>query len=142
MASRITTESLRLEEAITAGQAALEDGRFEEAANYFRAALRSGPRSNDEEASLRCQLSEALEKRSLHREQLDSVLKYEKPIELARIGEQAQMQVLIRLGWGYSFHNDLPRAIAFFNQAMQIARRLDEAAGIGACHFGLGRAYR
>src|SRR5215210_9127257 len=100
MISRITPESLRLEEAIAAGQAAMEDGRVEEAANHFRSALRSGPRSHDEEAVLRCRLSEALEKRSLHREQLDAVIKYEKQTELARLNEQGQMQVLIRLGWG------------------------------------------
>ncbi|HEX8185640.1 MAG TPA: tetratricopeptide repeat protein, partial [Blastocatellia bacterium] len=37
---------------------------------------------------------------------------------------------------------DLPRAIALFNQALQIARRLEDHAGQGACYFGLGRAYR
>ena len=52
------------------------------------------------------------------------------------------MLALIRLGWGYSFNNDLPRAIALFNQALQIARRLKDHAGLGACFFGLGRAYR
>jgi DNA-binding NtrC family response regulator/tetratricopeptide (TPR) repeat protein len=50
--------------------------------------------------------------------------------------------VLIRLGWGYSVNNDIPRAIALFNQAMQIARRLEDHSGMGACFFGLGRAYR
>ena len=37
---------------------------------------------------------------------------------------------------------DIPRAIALFNQAMRIARRLEDRASIGACYFGLGRAYR
>ena len=52
------------------------------------------------------------------------------------------MQVLVRLGWGHSYSNDIPRAIALFNQAMRIARRLEDKASIGTCYFGLGRAYR
>ena len=46
------------------------------------------------------------------------------------------MMTLIRLGWGYSFNNDLPRAIALFNHAAQIARQLEDHAGMGACYFG------
>jgi DNA-binding NtrC family response regulator/tetratricopeptide (TPR) repeat protein len=142
MASRIITGNNRLEEAVASGQAAFEDGRFEEAASHFRAALRAGARSSDEEALIRCRLSEALEKRSLHSEQMEPVSKYEKQADFARLSEPAQMQVLTRLGWAYSFNHDIPRAVALFNQAMQVARKLDDPAGLGACYFGLGRAYR
>jgi hydrogenase-4 transcriptional activator len=142
MASRDLLRSHRVEEAVAAGQAAFEESRFEEATNHFRSALKRGGWSSEEEASIRCCLSEALEKRGLYREQLDSVAKYEKLSEFARLSEHWQMTTLVRLGWGYSFNNNLPRAIALFNQAIQIARRLEDHAGMGACYFGLGRAYR
>jgi DNA-binding NtrC family response regulator/tetratricopeptide (TPR) repeat protein len=131
-----------LEDEVAAGRAALEASRFEEAANHFRAALRKAPRPGDEEALIRCDLSEALEKRGLNREQLEAVAKYEKLGEFTRLSERTQMLVLIRLAWGMSTNNDVPRAIAMFNQAMRIAREGQDDAAIGACYFGLGRAYR
>jgi DNA-binding NtrC family response regulator/tetratricopeptide (TPR) repeat protein len=131
----------RLDAVIASGQAAMDSGRFEEAANQFRTALRASRFSANDEAVLRCHLSEALEKRSLNREQLEAVAKYENPA-LSRFPDKTQMLVYIRLGWGHSFNNDIPRAIAHFNQALRIARNLDDDAGMGACYFGLGRAYR
>ena len=73
MTSRDPVGSSRIEAVIAAGQSALEDNRFEEAANHFRSALRMGTRSGEEEAIVRCSLSEALEKRGLNREQLEAV---------------------------------------------------------------------
>jgi DNA-binding NtrC family response regulator/tetratricopeptide (TPR) repeat protein len=131
-----------IDDAIAAGCLALEQTRFEDAVNQFRLALRLGPRSAEEEALIRCWLSEALEKRSLYREQLEIVSRYEKTTEFKKLSESSQMLVLIRLGWGYSLNNDIPRAIASFNQAMQIAERLEDHSGMGACCSGLGRAYR
>jgi DNA-binding NtrC family response regulator/tetratricopeptide (TPR) repeat protein len=140
MASR-EVSSHRIEDAVAAGQAALEQSRFEEAASQFRSALRMGPRSTDEEAQIRCQLSVALDKRGLYPEQLEAVSKYEKPANLARLAEAGQMFVLIRLGWGYCLNDDIPRSIAFFNQALQLARKTSNHALIGECYFGMGRAY-
>jgi transcriptional regulator with PAS, ATPase and Fis domain/tetratricopeptide (TPR) repeat protein len=140
MATR-EVSSHRIEDAVAAGQAELEQSRFEAAANRFRSALRTGARSNDEEAEIRCLLSIALEKRGLSHEQYEAVSKYEKPTEFARLSEASQMSVLIRLGWGYCFNNDIPRSIAFFNQALQIARKTSDHALIGECYFGMGRAY-
>jgi hydrogenase-4 transcriptional activator len=142
MENRDFLPKYRMEDEVAAGQTALEESRFEEATNHFRFALRKGAPSSEEEAQIRYLLSEALEKRGLHREHLDVVSKYEKLSEFSRLSEHSQMLVLIRLGWGYSYNNDLPRAIALFNQALQIARRLEDHSGLGACYFGLGRAYR
>jgi len=142
MASRDVLRNPRIEDALAAGQAALEESRFEDAANHLRSALRMGARSGEEEVLIRTLLSEAFEKRGLNREQIDAVAKYEKLAEFSRLSERNKMLVLVRLGWGYSFGNDLPRAIALFNQAMKIARTLEDHSGIGACYFGLGRAYR
>lgn len=132
----------RIEDSVVDGQAALENGRFEEAADHFRAALRMGPRSPEEEALIRCDLSSALGKRGLGREQLEAISKYEKASELIHLAGRAKMLVLIRLGWAHSYNNSVPRAIGFFNQAMRMARDLSDDASIGACYFGLGRAYR
>jgi hydrogenase-4 transcriptional activator len=132
----------RAYEAFIDGQAALEESRYEEASEHFKSALRQGLRSSEEEARVRCHLSESLEKRGLYREALNAVIKYDNLPEFVRLSDHAQMAVLIRLGWSYSFSNDIPRAIALFNQAIGIARRLDDDAGIGECYFGLGRAYR
>ncbi|HET9530631.1 MAG TPA: tetratricopeptide repeat protein, partial [Blastocatellia bacterium] len=142
MASRDLLSNRRVSDIVAAGEAAVEESRFEEAANHFRTALRMGTASAEEEAHIRCQLSEALEKRGLNAEQLEAVARYDKFSEFSRLSERTQMLVLIRLGWGYSVNNDIPRSIALFNQAMQIARRLEDHSGLGACFFGLGRAYR
>src|SRR5262249_46950505 len=142
MASRDLLRTQSFEEAFAAGRTSLEESRFEEATNHFRAALKRGGWSGEEEARVRCMLSDSLEKRGLYAEELDAVSKYERASELDRLSDEMRMEVLIRLGWGYSFTNDLPRAIARFNQAIQIARRLEDHAGMGACYVGLGRAYR
>lgn len=141
MATREARGSHRIDEVIAAGQTALEQSRFEEAANHFRSALRLGVRSGDEEAHIRCLLSLALEKRGLNPEQLEAVSKYEKPTDFSRLSEASQMSVLIRLGWGYCFNNDIPRSIALFNQALHLARAVDDHVQIGECYFGMGRAY-
>jgi tetratricopeptide (TPR) repeat protein len=141
MATREVPGSHRIDEVVAAGQSALDQSRFEEAANHFRSALRMGVRSSDEEARIRCLLSVALEKRGLNPEQHEAVAKYEKPIEFSRLSETSQMSVLIRLGWGYCFNNDIPRSIALFNQALQLARAIDDHVQIGECYFGMGRAY-
>jgi hydrogenase-4 transcriptional activator len=142
MATRDILRAQSFEEALAAGKAALEESRFEEATNYFRAALKRGGWSGEDEASVRCYLCTSLEKRGLYVEQLEAVAKYERPHELDRLSDHTRMNVLVRLGWSYSFTNDVPRAIALFNQALQIARQLEDQAGLGACYVGLGRAYR
>jgi hydrogenase-4 transcriptional activator len=142
MVTRNSQFSKRVDETMAAAHSALEDGRFEEASGYFAAALKQGPLAPGEEAGIRCGFSLSLEKRGLHREQLEIVSKYETLANFSRLSEQTQMLVLIRLGWAYSFNNDIPRAIALFNQSMNIARGLEDEEGIGFCYFGLGRAYR
>ncbi|MGA9768760.1 MAG: tetratricopeptide repeat protein, partial [Blastocatellia bacterium] len=132
----------RAQDVAMAGQIAMEESRFEEASEYFKRALRMGVFSVEEEALLRCQLSESFEKCGLYREALEAVSKYERMPEFIRLSDHAQMSTLIRLGWSCSFVNDIPKSIALFNQAMFIARRLDDDAGVGACCLGLGRAYR
>lgn len=141
MATREALGSHRIEEAVTAGETALDHSHFEEAANHFRSALRAGARSSDEEAQIRCLLSIALEKRGLNQEQLEAVAKYERPADLARLSESSQTSVLIRLGWGHCFNNDIPRSVALFNQALPLARVAGDHARIGECYFGMGRAY-
>src|SRR5689334_11891088 len=110
MAIREASGSHRIDEAVTAGQTALDQSRFEEAANHLRSALRLGPRSADEEAVIRCLLSLALEKRGLNPEQLEVVSKYERQTDFGRLSETSQTAVLIRLGWGYCFNNDIPKS--------------------------------
>src|SRR5262249_15963986 len=142
MSTRTLTNARGIDEALAAGRAAMEASQFEEAANHFRQALRMGPRPGDEEALIRCELSKALEKRALNREQVDAIAKYEKTTEFSRLSERWQLQVLIRLASSLSVNNDVPRSIALFNQAIKIARDRQDDSAIGACYFGLGRAYR
>ncbi len=141
MATREVLGSHRIEEAVAAGQVALDESRFEEAANQFKSALRMGARSSDDEAQIRCLLSIALEKRGLTPEQLEAVSKYEKPADFARLSEAFQTSVLIRLGLGYCLNNDIPRSIALFNQALHLARVSEDHVQLGECYFGMGRAY-
>jgi hydrogenase-4 transcriptional activator len=131
-----------IQELIEAGKTALDESRFEEAAGQFSSALRYGPASNDEEAYIRSLLSDSFYKRGMSREQLEAVSKYTNFSDFTRLSESMKMFVLIRLGWAYTFNNDIPRAIAFFNQALPIAQNLEDDKSIGDCFFGLGRAYR
>ncbi|MEW6129812.1 MAG: sigma 54-interacting transcriptional regulator [Acidobacteriota bacterium] len=126
----------------TKGKRALEESRFEEAANLFQGALRVGVSSLDEDAQIRSFYNETLHKLGRHRKQQEILAKYENPNEFARLSEHTQMLVLIRLGWTYSVLYDIPRAIAYFNQALPIARQYEEDARIGDCFFGLGNSYR
>ena len=142
MVTRDPMSSQRVEEVVASGQSALDDSRFEEAENRFKAALRLGPRTSEEEALIRCKLSSALEKRGMNREQLEAVERYENFGDFVRLSERTQMLVLISLGWAHAVNNDIPRSIALFNQAISIARKLDDHAGMGACYSGLGRSYR
>ena len=142
MVMRDPSRGGRLEDIVSAGRTALESGRFEEAVNQFKAALKAGSRSVEQEAAIRCDLSAALGKRGLSREQLDAVSKYNTLANFTNLSDPTKLRVLIRLGWAYSFNSDIPRAIALFDQAMRMARQLNDDAAIGGCYFGLGRAYR
>src|SRR5215471_14848899 len=135
MATKEASGSHRIDEAVAAGQNALDQSHFEEAANHLKSALRLGPRSADEEAEIRCRLSLALEKRGLNPEQLEVVSKYVRQADFRRLSEAPQVSVLIRLGWGYCFNNDIPRSIAVFNQALQLARAADDHVQVGECYF-------
>src|ERR1044071_5577510 len=141
MASRNLFGSSHVGDEVAAGRAAFNETRFEDATAHFRAALRLGGWTTEEELDIRCDLSETLEKRGMHVEQLEAVSKYERPGAFDRLSEAAQMRILIRLGRAHSYESDQPRAIALFNQATQIARQLDDHAGLGTCYYGLARAY-
>jgi DNA-binding NtrC family response regulator/tetratricopeptide (TPR) repeat protein len=142
MVMRDPSRGNRLEDIVSAGRIALESGRFEEAVNHFKSALKAGSRSIEQEAAIRCDLSAALGKRGLSREQLDAVSKYNTLANFTNLSDGTKMRVLVRLGWAYSFNSDIPKAIALFDQAMRMARQLNDDAAIGGCYFGLGRAYR
>ena len=132
----------RLDDAVAAGHAALEEGLLDHALDCFRSALRRGPHTTEREALIRCGLSETFDRLGKPREQLEAIAKYDNFPDFVRLSERTQMRALIRLGWGHSAQGDNPRAIALFNQALRIARRLEDQAGVGECYFGLGRAYR
>src|SRR6185436_2778074 len=132
----------RLDDALAAGHAALDDGLLDEAIDLFKMALRRGANTPEREALIRCGLSEAFERCGEGRDQLEAISKYDNFPDFVRLPERTQMRVLIRLGWAHSVNNEIPRAIALFNQAIRVARRLEDEAGIGGCYFGLGRVYR
>jgi hydrogenase-4 transcriptional activator len=125
-----------------AGQAALQEGHYQEASDHFSAALRAGPHSPEEEALIRSDLSTAFRRQGMHGESLEIVAKYQGSAELVRLSEPAQVRVLICLGSGKLFNREIPQAIASFNQAMQISRRFQDNEAIGQCYLGLSRAYR
>src|SRR5262245_43042047 len=117
MKTNRTTPSQDIQELLLAARIAMEDSRYEEAANHLQAALALQP-SGDEEAIIRCELSESFERRSLDQEQLEAVVKYDRSSDFARLGERTQMRLLIHLGRAFVLKGT-PRAIANFNQSLQ-----------------------
>ena len=134
-------QSARFDRDFHAGIAAFDEGNFQEAVNRFQAALRAGVGHRETEAEIRWRLSDALVKLGRRGVTLAAVLKYEDAEEFAALGPALQTRVLLRLGWGRIFNNEVPRAIATFNQALQLARNIDDPGLTGECHAGLGRAY-
>ena len=106
----------RLDDALAAGHAALDEGLIDEAIDFFKVALRRGTNTPEREALIRCGLSEAFERRGEGRDQLEAISKYDNFPDFVRLPERTQMRVLIRLGWAHSVNNEIPRAIALFNR--------------------------
>src|SRR5262245_15377658 len=125
----------RLDDTLVTGFAALEEGSLDEALERFKSALRRGPHTAEREAIIRCGLSESFYRLGSTTEQLNAICKYDNFPDFVRLSEHTQVRVLIRLGWAHSANNDIPRSIALFNQAIRIARRLEDQSGIGECCF-------
>ena len=129
------------EELIAAAGQAREQGLLTEAIKHYQSALAAGLMSPDDEATVRCLLAETFEHAGLYRELLSTISKYDSPAALRPLSRLTQMQVMIHLGWSYSRNDDIPRAVALFDQVLRTAQP-DDLAIIAACHTGLGRAYR
>src|SRR5215471_15579448 len=95
-----------VDELTQSGKRALEQGLISEAIGYLQSALDAGQHSYESEAIARCYLSEALEKASLYKEQLEASRRFENPKEIVRCSDRTQVLLLIRLGWAHSFNND------------------------------------
>jgi pentatricopeptide repeat protein len=141
MATKAPAENVPAATLLQTAKTAHEESRYDDAVNLLQSALRSAT-SSEAEAEIRCLLSSAYHRIGSLRRQLEVISKYDKPTTFNRLSESAQMQVLVRLGWAYQQNYDVPRAIALFNQAMGIARNLQDERGIGDCHFGLASSYR
>src|SRR5215471_7745616 len=107
MVMRDPSRANRLEDVVSAGRAALESGRLEEAINHFKSALKVGSRSVEQEAAIRCDLSAAFGKRGLSREQLAAVSRYNTLAYFTNLTDAAKVRVLVRLVGFDAFINDI-----------------------------------
>ena len=87
----------------TRGELALAQSRYEEAAEYFHAALTDNTLSLEDEAKTRSLLSKALVELSKYQEAFNAILKYEEPRNLTLLSPRTRARVKLRLGWVNSF---------------------------------------
>jgi transcriptional regulator with PAS, ATPase and Fis domain/tetratricopeptide (TPR) repeat protein len=93
-------------------------------------------------AEARCALSEALDMQGCYRESLEAVQMYEAPDARAKIGEEVDIAVRVRIGLAYNFTGDHPKAIAVLNSALREATDNGSDAQLGLVYVSLAHIYR
>ncbi len=128
-------------ELISLSQSALRRSENGEAVQVLRQVLTRRDLSPEQEAQVRCLLSEGLEGLSQPEEMLAVMQMYEESAARSDLSQALQAQVKLRLGWAYSRNANYAKAIARFNEARLLFMELDDHEGLGAAYYALGYAY-
>lgn len=123
------------------GEAALEQSRYEEAAEYFYAALSEGAVLLEDEAKIRSSLSKALEELSKYDEAYGVIEKYEEPRLFSSLAPRTKARLRLRLGWVNSFLRNHAKAIASLNEAKRLFLEQGDDFGMSETQYALGRTY-
>jgi tetratricopeptide (TPR) repeat protein len=123
------------------GETALSQFRYEEASEYFYAALTDDALSVEDEAKTRSLLSKALVELSKYKEAFNALLKYEDPRNLTSLSSRTRARVKLRLGWVNSFLRNHAEAIACLNESKRLFLELGEDLGVSESQYALGRTY-
>ncbi|MEW6131012.1 MAG: sigma 54-interacting transcriptional regulator [Acidobacteriota bacterium] len=123
------------------GIASLKNSEYEKAVAHFQVALEEGIIELEDEANIRCLLSQALEELSRYEEAHTAIRKFEDPKLLTHLSPQNRARVRLRIGWAESWLGNYPEAIAAFNEAKKIFLDLQIDAGVSEAHYAIGRTY-
>jgi hydrogenase-4 transcriptional activator len=123
------------------GKEAAASADFERAVEYLRSALSEGALSQEEEATARTLLSQALEELSRYEEAYDVIRQYEAVQAQAVLSAGLRARVRLRIGWVHSHLRRVPEAIASLNEAKKLFLELQDELGVSEAHYALGRTY-
>ncbi len=123
------------------GETALTQSRYEEAAEYFYAALTDDALSVEDEAKTRSLLSKALEELSKYDEAYNVIGKYEDPRLFSSLATRTKARLRLRLGWVNSFLRNHAKAIASLNEAKRLFLEQGDDFGMSETQYALGRTY-
>jgi hydrogenase-4 transcriptional activator len=126
---------------VQSGNAALKNSEYEKAIEHFQAALTESLPSLEDEANIRCLLSQALEELSRYEDAHNAIRRFEDTKVLNQLTPQTRARVRLRIGWSESWLGNYPEAIAEFNEAKKIFLDLQNESGISEAHYALGRTY-
>ncbi len=126
---------------VQSGKSALKNSEYEKAIAHFQTALAEGIANIEDEANLRCLLSQALEELSRYEDAHNAIRRFEEAKVLNLLTPQTRARVRLRIGWAESWLGNYPEAIAAFNEAKKIFIELQNEAGISEAHYALGRTY-
>ncbi|HEX4948214.1 MAG TPA: sigma 54-interacting transcriptional regulator [Blastocatellia bacterium] len=121
---------------------ALRQFQYEEAIADGEAALAMPGLAENEEASVRCILAEALEKLSRFSDAVAVLSEYENAVKRERLTLTLQCQVARQLGAAYGGTKEIPKALSWARQALIQAGQYGDPGEMGACRLLLGTLYR
>ncbi len=126
---------------VQSGNTALKNSEYEKAIEHFQAALTDNLSNLEDEANIRCLLSQALEELSRYKDAHNAIRRFEGAKVLNQLTPQTRARVRLRIGWAESWLGNYPEAIAEFNEAKKIFLDLQNESGISEAHYALGRTY-
>src|ERR1044072_1746295 len=88
---------------LQSGKSALKNSEYERAIEHFHAALGDGVPNLEEEANIRCSLSQALEELSRYEQAHNAIRRFEDTRVLNQLTPQTRARVRLRIGWAESW---------------------------------------
>ena len=123
------------------GKELLARSDYESAERHLHTYLANAVLSIEEEASVRCLLSQSLEELSRYEEAYEVLKKYEEGKIYGHLSPATRARVKLRFGWANSWLRNYPEAIAALNDAKKLFLELENDQGVCESYLALGRTY-